>query len=249
MSGTRTGCTSNVLFAYKQALTDQHPDLYRAMGQDRREHFITRLKWDIPGQTDPAVEFDQFDLDDTLYLVVARQTAQGLQHLGSCRARPIAAPSMTAYFEHLLTDRTVLHSPERNIWEVTRLCVSPALTSRESQPVAKQLISACGMIVEQHQIDTLVLIHNPVTGRLYQDWGLRPQVLIGDNHKPGDNHVQISTWDVPAADSPARETLWQRILRDSGLTRQRLESAFQCSRPSVDALRQLAGGSVDPATE
>lgn len=96
--------------------------LIEAMHRDRKTVFIDQLKWDIATTAD-GLEIDEYDRDDTVYLLVADRATGG--HLGSVRLLSTAGP-------HLLGDKfaglcagAVPRGPA--IFEITRMLTRPGL--------------------------------------------------------------------------------------------------------------------------
>lgn len=93
------------------------------MHQHRKKIFIDRLHWRVPYEPDD--ERDQYDRDDTIYLL-AKSRVRG-ELLASARLLPTTGP-------HLLRDyfaATCIDTPPRgpSVWEGSRFCPNPRITS------------------------------------------------------------------------------------------------------------------------
>lgn len=112
----------------------QFAALHSAMWQDRRRVLIDRLGWDLQSP-DGCHELDQYDGDDTLYLIVWQ--AETGRHLGSVRLLPSTGSHMLRdIFPHLCANGVPL-GPE--VWEITRLVTAPGLSRTEALQVRRQL--------------------------------------------------------------------------------------------------------------
>jgi N-acyl-L-homoserine lactone synthetase len=108
----------------------------RAMFCDRKRVFVDLLGWDVPVIGD--FEIDQFDTQSAHYLIVTDPS--GTQHHGSLRLLPTTEPHILGdLFPHLCAGE-VPRGP--NIFEVTRLCLSPSLKAKERRHVRNQLATA-----------------------------------------------------------------------------------------------------------
>ena len=109
------------------------PALFRTMYEDRKKVFIDMLKWNITH--DGRREQDQYDTDLAQYLIL--QDQQTSEHLGSVRLLPTTRPHMLVDVFPYLCDGDVPRGPE--IWEISRLVVSPRLPRRERLTVRNML--------------------------------------------------------------------------------------------------------------
>lgn len=131
----------------------QRPGLHSAMLQDRKTVLIDRLGWDL-ASPDGLHEIDDYDGDDTLYLIV-HQPQTG-RHLGSVRLLPTNGP-------HLLGDRFahlclggVPQGPD--VWEITRLVTAPGLSRAEALQVRRQLSIALFEHAQGHGIARYTMV-------------------------------------------------------------------------------------------
>lgn len=108
--------------------------LRAAMLRDRKTVLIDRLGWDLRSP-DGLHELDQYDGDDTLYLVV-HQPGTG-RHLGSVRLLPSTGPHILGdLFPQLCADGVPVGE---DVWEITRLVTAPGLSRAEALQVRRQL--------------------------------------------------------------------------------------------------------------
>jgi acyl homoserine lactone synthase len=90
------------------------PDLISGMARYRHEVFVKKLGWQL--QSENGLEYDQFDRDDTVY-VVARNDAQKI--IGTARLLPTTQPYLLAeIFPQLLNGLAAPASAD--IWELSR---------------------------------------------------------------------------------------------------------------------------------
>ena len=110
------------------------PRLRSAMLRDRKTVLMDRLGWDLRSP-DGLHELDEYDGDDTLYLIV-HQPGTG-RHLGSVRLLPSTGPHLLGdKFAHLCLDGVPV-GPE--VCEITRLVTAPGLSRAEALQVRRQL--------------------------------------------------------------------------------------------------------------
>jgi N-acyl-L-homoserine lactone synthetase len=101
----------------------------------RKQVFIDQLRWDLP-VSDGAYEIDDYDRDDTIYLIVVDAGSGG--HLGSVRLLPTDGPHLLGdKFARLCADG-VPRGPD--IFEITRLVTRPGLSRAQATRV-RQLLS------------------------------------------------------------------------------------------------------------
>ena len=111
-----------------------HVALRSAMLKDRKIVLMDRLGWDLRSP-DGLHELDEYDQDDTLYLIV-HQPETG-RHLGSVRLLPSTGAHLLGdKFGHLCADG-VPQGPD--VCEITRLVTAPSLGRAEALQVRRQL--------------------------------------------------------------------------------------------------------------
>jgi N-acyl-L-homoserine lactone synthetase len=147
MFGTATTGTSHDIAAIAGIWRDSHgaatavaswgrnrSALRSAMLKDRKIVLMDRLGWDLQSP-DGLHEIDEYDDDDTLYLIV-HQPETG-RHLGSVRLLPSVGPHLLGdKFAHLCA-QAVPTGPD--VWEITRLVTAPGLNRAEALQVRRQL--------------------------------------------------------------------------------------------------------------
>jgi N-acyl-L-homoserine lactone synthetase len=115
---------------------DRRTGLCRSMFADRKKLFVDLLEWDVP-IVDQDYEIDQFDHDDALYIVAANHAGR---HIASLRLLPTTRTHiLDSLFAHLCDDG-VPRGPD--VYEITRLCLLPALGTAARLAARNQLISA-----------------------------------------------------------------------------------------------------------
>lgn len=108
--------------------------LRSAMLKDRKIVLMDRLGWDLQSP-DGLHEIDEYDGDDTLYLIV-HQPETG-RHLGSVRLLPSTGPHLLGdKFAHLCADGVPRGA---DVCEITRLVTTPGLNRAEALQVRRQL--------------------------------------------------------------------------------------------------------------
>jgi N-acyl-L-homoserine lactone synthetase len=140
------------------------------MFRDRKRVFIDLLKWDVP-VIDDAFEVDQFDTEQTVYLVSA---ADDGEHLGSIRLLPTSRPHLLNTLFPYLCDGPVPAGAQ--IFEITRGCLSPRLRAADRLRVRNRLTTAAvqyGLIRDIHSF-TCVADSSWLSQILSLGWDCRP---------------------------------------------------------------------------
>lgn len=100
----------------------------------RKQVFVDQLKWDLP-VIDGLYEADEYDRDDTIYLIVA--DAESGSHLGSVRLLATDGPHLLGdKFPQLCADGVPSGS---DIFEITRMVTRPDLPRAVAERVREQL--------------------------------------------------------------------------------------------------------------
>ncbi len=123
-----------------------------AMHRDRKRVFVDLLKWEVP-VIDGRFEVDQFDDDRAIYLVAA--DADG-EHRGSIRLLPTDGPHILGSIFPDLCDADVPRS--RDIYEISRGCLSLRLRAPERLIVRNALTSAAVEFALMHEITAFTCI-------------------------------------------------------------------------------------------
>jgi len=105
-----------------------------AMHHDRKRVFVDRMKWDVP-IVDGQYEVDQFDTDDAIYLLDLDPS--GRIHRGSIRLLPTIKPHILGSLFPQLCETSV--PTGEDVWEITRLCMTPGLQRGESRRIRDRL--------------------------------------------------------------------------------------------------------------
>lgn len=114
-----------------------YQDAVLAMHRDRKTIFVDRLKWDVP-VVDGQYEIDQFDTPEAVYLLALDPVTR--VHLGSARLLPTTQPHLLgSIFPHLCEGDVPVGD---DVWEITRLCTSPALAKDDARKVLGQIKTA-----------------------------------------------------------------------------------------------------------
>ena len=109
------------------------PRLFRSMHEDRKQVFVDKLKWDL--RHDGVSEQDQYDTPYAQYLIL-RDEANS-EHLGSVRLLPTTRGHILGDVFPFLCSDGVPSGPE--IWEITRLVVSPRANRRDRLTIRNML--------------------------------------------------------------------------------------------------------------
>jgi len=113
-------------------------DALSAMHADRKAVFVDRLKWNVP-VVDGRYEIDEFDNEHAVYLIATHPDTG--EHLGSVRLLPTTRRHLVGDIFSMLIEGEVPRGDD--VWEITRLCTSPALADWEAHNrVREQLATA-----------------------------------------------------------------------------------------------------------
>lgn len=157
--------------------------LRMAMLKDRKIVLMDRLGWDLRSP-DGLHEVDQYDGDDTLYLIM-HQPATG-RHLGSVRLLPSTGPHLLGdKFAHLCVEGVPIGA---DVCEITRLVTAPGLSRAEALQVRRQLSIALFEHGLEHAITRYTMVtHLPwLPSLLSIGWDAEP---LGMPHGEGVNAV------------------------------------------------------------
>ena len=128
------------------------------MFRDRKRVFVDRLKWNVP-VVDGVYEKDQFDTEDATYIVCA--DPQSGDHQASLRLIPSLKPHMLRDVFHTLCEDGVPIGPD--IWEMTRICLSPSLARGEArQAFGRIWLGALEFGIDQGVAVMTGLTHGPM---------------------------------------------------------------------------------------
>ena len=110
-----------------------YPELFRSMHEDRKRVFVDTLKWDL--DHDGFCEQDQYDTADAQYLILRDEETS--EHLGSVRLLPTIRGHILGDVFPFLCSAAVPCGPE--IWEITRLVVSPRVNRSDRLMIRNML--------------------------------------------------------------------------------------------------------------
>jgi N-acyl-L-homoserine lactone synthetase len=127
----------------------------RRMFEARKQIFVDLLGWDVP-VLDGRFEIDQFDDAHARYLIL---TDESLVHLGSARLLPTTRPHILNSLFPSLCSGPIPVGPA--IFEITRFCLSRALTSSGRREVRNRLITALAQHALDHGIATYTGVAEP----------------------------------------------------------------------------------------
>lgn len=110
------------------------------MHRQRKAVFVDRQGWNLPVLGD--LEVDDYDDADTTYLI-AKAESRSAEVLASARLLPTVRPHLMADLFERACDGHAPRGPY--IWEVSRFCVNPAVSSRRKR-VRLLWEMACGVM-------------------------------------------------------------------------------------------------------
>lgn len=168
------------------------PDLISGMARYRHEVFVKKLGWQL--QCENGLEYDQFDRDDTVY-VVARNDAQEI--IGTARLLPTTQPYLLGeVFPQLLNGLAVPASAD--IWELSRFAavdfnaLAPSAMGHFSSPHAVDLLHESLLCASAHGAKRVITVSPLGVERLLRKAGFQA-------HRAGppavvDEHPIFACW-------------------------------------------------------
>lgn len=188
----------------------ENPLLQATMHRDRADQFKRRLGWEV-SVDDRGWEHDQYDRDDTLYVIWVMPDGT---HGGSMRFLPTTSPVMVnEHFGDLLRDGPV---QDPLIWECTRYCLRENVPSR----VAAALMLAGGELMRAYHLTHLLGVFDARMIRIYRMIGSSPDVL-GSSGK-GRDQISVGLWGFRTQDR-------YKVLRRAGVSSEMSEHWFRRS--------------------
>jgi acyl homoserine lactone synthase len=155
-------------YIYAEELND-YPKLRDTMFRDRATQFRERLKWDVYVDAQ-GYERDEYDALNPLYVVWIMSNGS---HGGSMRVLPTTGRVMvTDHFSDVIGHEI----QSDHIWETTRFCLSPDLSTDGVQVSAALMLAGCQIGISQG-LESMIAIFDPRMVRVYRRLGWPPQIL------------------------------------------------------------------------
>ena len=150
-----------------------NPGLLTGLGRYRHRVFVERLGWQLRSANE--LEFDQFDRDDTIYVVALDDAGE---IVGTARLLPTTQPYLLGdVFPELLDGQPAPRTPD--VWELSRFAsmdfsaqTSSAL-AQCSSPIAIGLMHASIACARAHGAARLVSVSPLGVERLFSRAGFR----------------------------------------------------------------------------
>jgi len=174
------------------------PGLMEALARYRHRVFIDKLGWKL--MANEGLELDQFDRDDTLY-VVAHTHAGDV--VGTARLLPTERPYLLGeIFPQLMAGAEL--PCDREVWELSRFAATDLSAPRESalsqfsSPIAVALLGYALRVAASHGVQRLITVSPLGVERLLRREGFAarraaPPLVI-------DGHEVFACW-IEATDS------------------------------------------------
>lgn len=144
------------------------PKLADTMFLDRAHQFSVRLKWPAVCIDRAGHEHDNYDDDDSVYVIWQLEDGS---HGASLRLRPLYLPNMLEdHFGHLLAleDRVRLRA-----WECTRFLVSP----RSGRDAGRGIALGLAQVLRESQISAILGVFDRKMLRVYRSLRASPKIL------------------------------------------------------------------------
>lgn len=137
----------------------------------RKQVFVDALKWDL-ATTDGLYEIDEYDHEDTVYLIVADPHTGS--HLGSVRLLPTDGPHLLGDKFASLCEDGVPRSAD--VYEITRLVTRPGLSRDEAKQVREKLAVAVFEYALAHDVRHFTMMTHMVflSAVIAMGWNCEP---------------------------------------------------------------------------
>ena len=152
-------------------------EIMAGVARYRHKVFVEKLGWQL--RCENALEYDQFDRDDTVY-VVAHNVAHEV--VGTARLLPTTRPYLLGdIFPHLLGGMPVPNSPD--VWELSRFAAvdfsaqSSSALAQFSSPIAVGLLQASLECAARHGAKRFITVSPLGVERLLRIAGFKAHRL------------------------------------------------------------------------
>ena len=172
----------------------EHGPLFEQMFRHRKTVFIDQKKWDIP-ITDEEYEIDQFDRDDTVYILSVDGTGRVL---GSVRLVNTVLEHMATSVFDAMFPGLVIRSP--TIWEATRFAVpSPgAIQPNNVSRAACEVLLGMSLFGLEAGASQMTAIYEQAMSRVYRRCGLN-NIVLGRHRTALHGTIEFGLWDISRA--------------------------------------------------
>lgn len=206
-----------IRFIYAEDL-NSFPKLRDTMFRDRAYQFKTRLKWDVSVNS-TGFEIDQYDTLNPLYVIWEMEDGT---HGGSMRLLPTTGQTMVNDYFLELNDGVRIESPL--IWECTRFCLSPRVTSGAIKIAAALQAAGCKLGL-QFGLSDAVGVFDARMVRIYRRLGHEPTILGTTGE--GKTRTSVGLWAVS-------EEALACLCENGGISKEDPQIWFDESFPIVD---------------
>ena len=172
-------------------------DMIDSMARFRYRVFVEMLGWDLPCRD--GLEFDQFDREDTVYLVAR----EGQRVVGTARLLPTHRPYLLGeVFPQLMGQQALPQDP--SVWELSRFTAvdvdSAAVggAARQfSSPIAVELLHSVLRLAAEHRVQRLITVSPLGIERLLRRAGFLahragPPMIVGGHPVLGSPRFQCN---------------------------------------------------------
>ncbi|MES2948475.1 MAG: acyl-homoserine-lactone synthase [Pseudomonadota bacterium] len=156
---------------------DLSSEIMAGVARYRHRVFVEKLGWQL--QCENALEYDQFDRDDTVYVVAHNK---GGEVVGTARLLPTTRPYLLdEVFPQLLHGVTPPHSPD--VWELSRFAAvdfsanNSSALAQFSSPIAVGLLQASLECAARHGAKRFITVSPLGVERLLRIAGFRAHRL------------------------------------------------------------------------
>ena len=156
---------------------DLSVEIMAGVARYRHKVFVEKLGWQL--RCENALEYDQFDRDDTVYVVAHNRDHEVV---GTARLLPTTRPYLLdEVFPHLLHGMEPPHSPD--VWELSRFAAmdfsvhASSALSQFSSPIAVGLLQASLECAARHGAKRFITVSPLGVERLLRIAGFRAHRL------------------------------------------------------------------------
>ena len=168
--------------------------LFEQMFRHRKAVFIDQKGWDLP-VTEGVFEIDNFDRDDTVY-ILSVDAGGGL--LGSVRLVNTTFDHMATTVFATMFPGLVIRSP--TIWEATRFAVPVpgAIQPNKVSRAACEVLLGMSLFGLEAGVSQMTAIYEQPMARVYRRCGLS-NIVLGRHTTSHHGSIEFGLWDISRA--------------------------------------------------
>lgn len=163
-------------------------DLYAEMMRLRHKIFRERLQWNIPSaSSDPMLEVDEFDTDDTVYVVIST-AADRSAVIACCRLIPVTGKTMLSALWPDVLDNAPAVAGE---WELSRFAADR--DARQPGLLSAMILHCAYEYAVKHAVTSYVVVSTPPAARVINRMGIKTERLASVDTSIVPSRTRITT--------------------------------------------------------